>query len=124
MNVARFLNRPSTIWTVTDSEETDELGNLIENEPTATSELCYFAPRGAGSAGTTGAASEQNVDRSTTVDEWVYIVRAAAALTSVDRVEIDGESGMFEVFGEPTHEWNPLTAEPSHLTARLRRTQR
>jgi hypothetical protein len=119
MQVARFLNRPSTIWTVTESDTEDEYGNPVAAEPTDTAVDCYFAPWS-----DEASVTEGRVDRATTTDEWLYVVPAGTALESIDYIEIDGETGTFEVVGEPTNDWNPLTASASHISARLRRTQR
>jgi hypothetical protein len=119
MRVDRFLNRRSTIYTVTSSGDVDEYGNPEDGTPTARSALCFFEPWSRQTAG-----GEANVDRATTTDDWRYVVAAGTNLESVDYVTIDGESGTFEVVGEPVSEWNPLTASPAFVTARLRRSQR
>jgi hypothetical protein len=120
MRIDRFLNRRSTIWNVTQSDEVDDYGNPITNGPTRRRVQCYFAPWS-----TQGAQTEENVDRATTSDDWLYVVPKGTRLTSADHVDIDGETGTFEVIGEPTAAWNPLQGgRLSHVAARLRRTAR
>lgn len=121
MDVSRFLNRQSTIFRRTESDDVDEYGNPVDGEPTSETVRCYFASWGTQYLPT---STEENVQRATTSDDWVYIVPAGTELASIDYVTIDGESGTFEVVGEPDHAWNPLTASAAYVTARLRRTQR
>jgi hypothetical protein len=119
MQVDRFLNRRSTIYTVTNSDDDDEYGNPQDDTPTGRVARCYFEPWSLQTAG-----GEATIDRATTTDEWRYIVAAGTNLESVDHITIDGEPGTFEVIGEPVRDWNPLTASPAFVTARLRRSQR
>lgn len=117
MSLTSLLTRPSTIVSVTASGTKDEYGNPAAGTPTRTATLCYLEPWRA-------TAGEQDVDRATTSDDWLYVVPAGTTLTSIDHIEVDGETGTFEVVGEPAALWNPRKRAVSHIEARLRRTGR
>lgn len=123
MQVHRFLNRDSTIYRVPEIDgdsELDDYGNPLNGDPVPETGVdCYFAPWSA-----EVTATDRTVDRATTTDEWLYIVAPGTSLASIDHIEIDGETGTFEVVGEPNNEWNPLTAGAAYVAARLRRTRR
>lgn len=120
MSLDLLLSKWSTITRRTQNDaETDEYGNPTF-DPDTDRVLCYFEPFTTSRT----AGTEEIIDRATTIDEWRYVVAASVDLTSVDSVAIDGETGTFEVSGEPVNVWNPRRATTGQKEARLRRAQR
>jgi hypothetical protein len=67
-------------------------------------------------------STEQIVDRTTEIGDWVSFWASDVALTALHRVEIDGAT--YAVTGPPEAVWHPWQGVVDHVEANLRLVER
>ena len=110
MTLSALLSLPITIVRRSDSDETDELGNIIP---------------GTTDVETVGELQQVRRDEpddagELSVTEWRLFLPAGTQITTGDAVIAGG--AVYEVIGDAWHTRNPRTSVESHVECSLRQT--
>lgn len=105
--IEQLLNRPCVIRHVTDSDETDDYGNPIE-QTVETATRCELQQR---------QRDENDQDLSAT--GWIAFFLAGTVIGQDDTVVVDGRE--YRVHGEPWGVHDALTGAAHHLEVGLER---
>jgi len=107
MSLARLLNQPLTVQTVTTT--LDDYGNAVPGPLGAPVAALGYLEQ--------STTTEYLAGRQATVTTWLAFLAAGTAIHPMDYINREGQT--FQVSGEPWHVWNPRTKAVHHIECKL-----